>query len=555
FKEIYTIRADEAKQLDKEDKKAFPDVDYAIVEYPLPLLEKGVAFIDSPGLNDTEARNELSLGYISQAHAILFVLCATQPCTKEERNYLERYIKGQDLNVFFLINQWDTIVSKLEDEDELEEAERKLRQVFRSNLESYCMTEGKNLYEQRVFELNSLGAFKALKKDPPGSLQGTGFDRFLPALDHFLTRERLFAEIKKVKGLARQVHLEVHNKVEERLPQIDMGLDELIERIKSARPEYENLKAIRDNFQGEIEDIAESNAENLADDFYNYLCNLSNTFEKDFEPYQPDLKVLELLRGGKRKEFEAKLQKAFEGYFKDRMAQWTRRCEAQLKEAFVRLGQIANEYGSNYSNVTDKMSEKLSGQTIQTNHISTEDKSPRWAKWAGTAVGLFTGNPAGAVLVGTGALNWKSLVTQFIAVVVGNLVLINLFGAILGPLGIVVVNALVGGAQLVKARAELAKRAKEEMKKELPKLAKEQAHPVYLQIKQTFDTFKKEVISRINEDINSRKTTVDELVAQKQSKEIDRQAEIDRLRNFDREIYTVWNDIDTAYDQFLEKIT
>ena len=60
----YTIDPAEAKQLEENNQSAFPDVDYAVVEYPLELLSKGIEIIDSPGLNDTEARNELSLGYL-----------------------------------------------------------------------------------------------------------------------------------------------------------------------------------------------------------------------------------------------------------------------------------------------------------------------------------------------------------------------------------------------------------------------------------------------------------------------------------------------------------
>ena len=60
FKHQYTIDPTEAHKLEQEKKQAFPDVDYAVVEYPLPLLEKGIEIVDSPGLNDTEARNELS---------------------------------------------------------------------------------------------------------------------------------------------------------------------------------------------------------------------------------------------------------------------------------------------------------------------------------------------------------------------------------------------------------------------------------------------------------------------------------------------------------------
>ena len=145
FKHKYTIDPAEAKKLEQEHKQAFPDVDYAVVEYPLSFLEKGIEIVDSPGLNDTEARNELSLGYINNCHAILFVLRASQPCTLAERRYLENYIKGRGLSVFFLINAWDQVRESLidpDDRDELKEAEERLRQVFQANLAEYCYIDG-----------------------------------------------------------------------------------------------------------------------------------------------------------------------------------------------------------------------------------------------------------------------------------------------------------------------------------------------------------------------------------------------------------------------------
>ena len=71
FKQQYTIEPGEANKLEEEKKIAFPNVNYAVVEYPLPLLEKGIEIVDSPGLNDTEARNELSLSYINNCHTNL----------------------------------------------------------------------------------------------------------------------------------------------------------------------------------------------------------------------------------------------------------------------------------------------------------------------------------------------------------------------------------------------------------------------------------------------------------------------------------------------------
>jgi GTPase SAR1 family protein len=118
FQETYTIPADEAKRLEDKQETAFPGISHAVVEYPLPLLETGVEIIDTPGLNDTETRNQVVLEYLHTCHAVLFVLNAAQPCTLDERRYLQNYLKDRGLSLFFLINGWDRIQSGLVDPDD-----------------------------------------------------------------------------------------------------------------------------------------------------------------------------------------------------------------------------------------------------------------------------------------------------------------------------------------------------------------------------------------------------------------------------------------------------
>src|SRR6476646_363732 len=241
FKQRYTIDPGEAKELEQQKKQAFPNIDCAIVEYPLPLLQRGVEIVDSPGLNDTEARNELSLGYINNCHAILFVLRASQPCTLGERRYLENYIKGRGLTVFFLVNAWDQVRESLidpDDAEELEEAETKLRRVFKANLAEYCVADGYDLYEERVFELSSLKALRLRVKNPEASLAGTGFPEFMGALNIFLTQERAISELRQARTLARQAATHVGEAIARRIPLLDQDVNELKQRINSVEPEF-----------------------------------------------------------------------------------------------------------------------------------------------------------------------------------------------------------------------------------------------------------------------------------------------------------------------------
>ena len=204
FRQQYTINPDEAKKLEQKDKLAFPEVEYAVIEYPLPLLAQGIEIIDSPGLNDTEARNKLSLDYVYNCQAVLFVLRAIQPLTLNERRYIENYLKDRGLALFFLLNGWDEIrksLIDLDNQEELESAENKVRQVFQTNLEPYCQ----NNYQQRVFEISALNTLRQRLKNNDAGLTNTGFGSFTTELDKFLTQERAATEFNQAQIVAKQI--------------------------------------------------------------------------------------------------------------------------------------------------------------------------------------------------------------------------------------------------------------------------------------------------------------------------------------------------------------
>lgn len=554
FKQNYTIPPSEAKQLEQNQQQAFPDVDYAVLEYPLPLLQKGVEIVDSPGLNDTESRNELSLGYINNCHAILFVMRASQPCTLGERRYLENYIKGRGLSVFFLINAWDQVRESLidpDDEEELQDSESRLRQVFKANLAEYCVVDGHDIYEERVFEISAIQALRRRIKDAVASLEGTGFPSFLGALNAFLTQERAVSELRQARTLARQTSTRVREAIARRIPLLDGDVNELKQRISSVEPEFKALTNIRDRFKDEIKQVRDSKARAIADSFRTYVLNLGNTFESDFLTYQPDIKFGDFIDKGKRENFEARFRQAFEQYINDKLSAWSLTAEQEMNGAFIQLAQSASQYGSDYTKVTTKITEKLTGQKIHagSNNLP-EDSSPAWANWAMGLVSLATGNLAGAALMGAG-FDWKNILLNMVAVIGISAAVSTVFGIILGPITLAMVGLGVGLFQADRARLEVVKVTKKELVKYLPQVAEEQWQPIHDAVKECFDVYEREVTQRIDDDIKSRQAELDNLLGQKQSHEINRSSELERLKKLEADVSLEARNIESEYQDLL----
>lgn len=555
FKQRYTIRPDQAKKLEDEGTLAFPNVDYAVVEYPLTLLEKGIEIVDSPGLNDTEARNQLTLNYVNRCHAILFVLSATQQFTLGEQRYLDNYIRDRGLTVFFLINAWDEIKNRLvnpDDEKELQEAEERVRQVFRTNLEPYCQVEGEDVYSDRTFEISSLNALRQCLKGEDGTLEGTGFDTFLPALTSFLTQERAIAELRQAKILARQAYRTTHNAIERRIPLLSHSIDELREKIWSVQPEFEQLVNIRDQFKDEIRLIGERKAGDITDSFREFIAHLDDTFEEDFVRYQPELKFLDFLRKQKRQEFEVALKKAFEQYLTDTIAAWSKDAQRDIDQAFIELAHSAFKHGESYSHLTDEINEKLTGHRVVNRvHLSQEDSSPGWAKWAVGLYALTTGDVGAIAMAGTGLFNWRQVLMNLVGATAITVVFTLLTDIVLGPIGMALAGLGLGSWTTEQARRNVLTTMKTELSNLLPQVAQEQSFVVYQVVKECFEAYQQDVVKRMNEDIAARKTELSELVKQKESREIDRDAEIQRLNHVNDAILTQSQQVADAYDQLL----
>lgn len=553
FKQEYTIDPNEAKKLEQEQKAAFPDVDCAVVEYPLPLLEKGIEIVDSPGLNDTEARNQLSLNYINNCHAILFVFRAGQPCTLEERRYLDSYIKGRGLSVFFLINAWDEIRKGLidpDDPEELEEAEAKLRQVFRTNLAEYCQVDGQNIYEERVFELSSLIALRRRIKNAEDTLEGTGFPKFLQSLNTFLTQERAIAEFRQARTLARQAYNDIHESIERRIPLLEQDVSELREKINSVEPEFQQLNEIRDRFQEEIQTTRNRKVKSISNSLHEYILNLENTFEKDFTQYQPDLGFIDFLSQGKRQEFNIAFKNAFERYLTEKMSAWEFSAEKEIKEAFSQLAKSAIDYGTTYSKIADTINEKLIGKKLYFSTNLDEDGSPGWSKWAMGVFLLSLGNVGGVALAIAG-FDWKNIFINWLAVIGIYRILVIISGIFINPIGVVLLSLGVGAVQVAQIRQEFVKSIKKEFVKSLPQIAREQSESVAEAVKDCFANYEREAIKRINDDIKSRKAELENLLQQKESGEIDRANEIKRLRDLDAKVLNDRDRIESAYENLV----
>ena len=542
FKRDYTVDIDEAKSLDDSNSLAFPNIKYAVVEYPLPLLESGIEIIDSPGLNDTEARNQLSLGYVYSCQAILFVMRAIQPFTLEEKRYLDNYIKDRGLSVFFLINGWDELNNELldpEDTEELAAIEAKSREYFRAKLLEYIP---KNVsYEERVFEIAALNALRYRLKNNEAGLVNTGFTKFSDTLNNFLTEERAVAELNFVRTLAEQTYNSVHEIVSRRIPLLEETEASLKAKVADIKPEFEQLAEIRDRLIKELEAQRDLTATAIANSFEDYVLKMEETFEVDFYRYEPELYNFDFLIPSKRDEFQAAFKREFNTYITNELTNWEKEAEKDLERAFVKVLDTTNAYNEAYQEVTETINVKLIGKKIFYLEKDSKKDRYRWKNWTIGCLALASGNVAGLALAGAG-FSWKSVLINWLSVFGISRFLAIFTGMMLTPYAALALGLGVAGIQVGIARQEFMKHIGSEFRKYLPKIAREQKEVIRETVANSFNNYQLELSRRINSDIESRKAELSDIV-QKQSVSSDRSYEIAKLQDLDEVILATYNTI------------
>ena len=105
---------------------------HALINYPHPLLKKGLVILDTPGLNALGTEPELTLSMIPSAHAVLFLLAMDTGVTKSDLDVWQKYVQSYVTRRIAVLNKIDLMWDDLKSEEQIETAiERQLVETAR----------------------------------------------------------------------------------------------------------------------------------------------------------------------------------------------------------------------------------------------------------------------------------------------------------------------------------------------------------------------------------------------------------------------------------------
>ena len=246
------------------------------VSYPSPWLKDGVRLVDTPGIGSVYSHNtDLAYRFLPKADAVLFLLCADQPVSQAELDFL-RDVREYAQRIFFLLNKADYL-SEIELQDAVIFARSAIAEAmgsepFISPLSARLALEGKLNGSTELIEISLL-------------------PHFFTKLQAFLQKEKGEALIASVIANLLRIISQAHFRCELELKSLTTPLDELQEKIRTFEEKMRDVRLAREEFgillEGEAKRLVSKIIDPNLDAFKtNLVREVSDFVERYFVEHQ-----------------------------------------------------------------------------------------------------------------------------------------------------------------------------------------------------------------------------------------------------------------------------
>lgn len=242
--------------------------------WPLPLCKNGVEIIDSPGLNEHDIRQKVTMEYLSNVDAILFVLSCEALASKSELDVIDNILKptGHE-DIFFVCNRFN-LIRKKERED--------VKQYGISRLASRT-----NRGAERVFFISALDGLEGRMEGDNEQVASSGMIEVEQELEKFLANER--GRVKLLRP-AREMQTAIYaarRAIPDRMSMLKGNLETLEARLEGAQEPLRRLEAERSQIVRQVDNFCDDISMMVSDrgcSFYRELPIKVNEWVDQLEP-------------------------------------------------------------------------------------------------------------------------------------------------------------------------------------------------------------------------------------------------------------------------------
>lgn len=302
------------------------EVQSVILWYPLELCRDGVEIIDTPGLEEDETRQRITMSYLSQADAAIMVLSCQQLLTTEELRFIKEELQSRGFNhLFYVVNFCDQLSTPEDHEDICARVTDKLGS------------------DQRVFLVSSSLALAGKENNDPEAVKQSNFPALERSLEIFLVSERGRHKLQTAQNLIEGVLSEIRSMIGLRRKLLESRTEEEIANLSE---EFNTQRAaIMQKKERAIARIGERGAligERISSSFMRKCRDLSLQLPEMARRIEVEGHTVTniIMRGQYQEQTAAKLNQ----YVLEEMEKWCKQEAGEfITEEFERLQAAASE--------------------------------------------------------------------------------------------------------------------------------------------------------------------------------------------------------------------
>lgn len=553
FRSKYQLTKDDIRLIEKQGTiDRFKNIDYAQIERTHRFLANGVKLIDSPGLGEQISRTNITTNFVNQAHAIVFVLNATAFISETERKFIETNIgSGRLSHVFFVINRIDFIHK--EDFPELKEL---VQEVFKHHFYDKNDRFDENLYNRRVFFVNSESALEARCSKPinEAKLKSSGILELEHELEIFLTSdEKTRAILQTTVDSVIHVISRSQKHINQIWSTLDTPLDEIEKNNKEIELRLNELNQKKFKIEQNILGFADPIGEKIYDSLKDYTSIMSQTWEDEskniinLEEISFGLICKAIISNESRQKIEAITQAEFEKYLKFKFETWSKQIQPEilkyLKNMELELKDQIEVFELSLSQIKSIF---FSGCLMSDVELDTE--KGHISKMVQTTIGVMMLDPSQV----TGTLVGKGDWSGFISRIISDFIVVSIVFSILGPLSAliayIIAELLHMGFQAEDFRIKIKKSIGERIfKKDLPNAINNMRSDILLKTRLEFKRIAQNVIDPLQKQIDEYIKNQEAILTEKRDKTFSVSLEKKRLEAIEVMLLELANTVSISY--------
>lgn len=303
-------------------------IKYLKIGTPTKLLHPNVVLVDTPGVSDiNEQRVQVTYDFIPRADVVIFLLDATSPVKRTEKEFIEEHLikVGVD-QILFIANKMDYIDEE-EAEDVLEDITIRLKK---------CFKESNKLSEIHVLPLSASTALEGAIQDNKELKEISGILEIEEAIRHIIYEGRKVEQREKryqtkLRGILELIKRDLKSQYE--VAQLDQ------EHIETILGQIEEIK---------VKDIARK--QNLSTYIERQKEDLLTMTQKSIYFYRDHLteEMLDMIQMYKGTDFKEFIEVQLSNAIKKNMKRWVNTYAQSVEKVLSQLGQAVAAGLSNY---------------------------------------------------------------------------------------------------------------------------------------------------------------------------------------------------------------